>query len=194
MSTPTHMDMLKTSTAIDRKIYGEGGEKEGERSIAADPATGNGMDEVAVDGATTSNVPAGQKKQNLVLQEGLQNAVHPFGFNDNNRLVAERVARDEKRIGIVKQTEVPKTPGEASTEDLERADAYESENGVPNSDTVEQHIQEAQRKDILADRLAQVKDKGISTTETAAAAPPPPPPPPPASVATPGSGFAPPVK
>lgn len=164
------MDLIKNASAIDASIYGPNGEKAGERSFSAAPDTGSTAP-IMTDGSKTAKKTSAQQGSNATLSEGIAASIHPFGYNDNNRMVAERVVRDEKRFGNKPQAAVTLTAGEASAKAIEAADAFENANpeSVVGSTTAQQHVQDAQRQEIISTRAVQV------AALQGATAPPPPP-------------------
>lgn len=195
---PTTMDLVKNSQTIDQQLQKIG---ELDRPVSALADTGSTRPIYGDGGrsAKRASTPADQSEANKNLSDALVTAEHPFGNNDNNRLVAERVARDEKRANAGKPVQLakPLTAGEASQRDIDAADEFEKANPevLDDNSIVEQHVSEAQRQTILAERAEQV----IALAPGKGA---PAPPPLPASFATgqegqgpiSNSGFAPPVK
>lgn len=173
--TPTTMELLKTAQQHDINLQKNG---ELDRPVSALADTGSTAPVTGTSKAAkrAASIPAGQEEANAKLSEAIQTVEHPFGNNDNNRLVAERVARDERRANGGKPVQLakPLTAGEASERDLALADAYEEANpdSLEDNTVVEQHTADAQRQEILADRAAKVA--AIAPTAGASAPAPPP--------------------
>jgi hypothetical protein len=157
------MDLLAHASQIDAanpKIPMGGAPKPATRAAPAPGGNikpGQGIRQMPA--GTTPSTPINRAEANKNILEQTTNQEHPFGKNDNNRAVAERVARDERRLGN-KQTQqaVPLTPGEASERDLKAADAFENDNldSLLHNTVADAHIAEQQRQEILGDRAEQV--------------------------------------
>jgi hypothetical protein len=122
--------------------------------LAAHNVARNNNEKAEAQAKTKSTVPP--QADPFKKPEPMDDTEHPFGYNDNNRRVAERILRESR---VVKQVQAPAplTPAEAAQNDLEKADAIDAENGVEVelSDEELERQQDADTAAALAAKQAQ---------------------------------------
>ena len=113
---------------------------------------------------------------------GIEEDVHPFGGNDNNKRVAERIAAESKQL---KEKSLPKplTPAQAAEQDLQKAKEYESKHSDEEivGDEVDDDGETPGEKKVRLELAAKAAQQGIpgnggKPAASAAAAVPPAPP------------------
>jgi hypothetical protein len=84
---------------------------------------------------------------------------HPFGGNDNNRRVVERILRESKNAAPAPEPEAPLTPGEAAAADLALADQLDAKTDTPLTDEQQEAAGDASTAAALAKKKAKDESK-----------------------------------